>query len=142
MSNGTVTDTPTGFVINCPWKTIDKAIMVDLKATLASDRLARNVLSSRVAARSQSNLVAEQTFRLAKVGTGQLPLSYTFMGVPGNIFTIFASNYPVQLELTNEQGTLLLGNSMLMFVISAPLVSLKITNQQNLGDAECNIVHV
>jgi hypothetical protein len=140
MAGQNTVETPGGFVVNCPWKTLDKAVYVDLKATLASERVARNVLSVRNAAKSRNNLLLEQTVKLG-VPINGIPQSYELKGVAGNVMTIFASNYPVSLELTTETGTLLLGQNTL-FVITASIVGLKITNDQGLGDAECNIIHV
>lgn len=140
MAGENTTETPGGFVVNCPWKTLDKAVYVDLKATLASERLARNVLSVRNAAKSRNNLLLEQTVKLGKPTNG-IPQSYELQGVAGNVMTILASNYPVLLELVTETGSLLLGQNTL-FVITASIVKIKVTNSLGLGDAECNIIHV
>lgn len=135
-----VTETETGFVVMCPWKTLDKALIVDLKAYLASERFTRNVLTARVAARSESGILKEEVFILSKPVNG-VPVYRDFDPAPSNIALIVASNYPVEIQITNNSGTLNLGQNTL-FMVTAGVVKMRVSNTQGLGDAEINILSV
>lgn len=135
-----VTETPSGFVVNCPWKTLDKALIVDLKAYLASERFTRNVLTARVAAKSASGILKEEAFILSNP-VNSVPVYRDFEPAAGNIALIVASNYPVLIEVTTETGQLNLGQNTL-FVVTAPIVKVRISNTLGLGNAEVNVLSV
>lgn len=135
-----VTETPSGFVVTCPWKTLDKALIVDVKAFLASERFTRNVLTTRISAKSASGILKEEAFILSMPVSG-VPVFRDFEPAPGNIALLIASNYPVLLELTTETGSLSLGQNTL-FVITAPVVKVRISNTAGIGNAEVNVLSV
>lgn len=139
MNASVQTDTPGGFVCAQPWATVDKTLVVDVRAHLASVRYNRNVLSARAAAKSANNIALDQTFMLpANVGA---VARYEHLAAPGNVMTIISSNRPIHLILTRETGELDLGLQS-MFIISSPVVKLAFANTENKGNAEVNLIVV
>jgi hypothetical protein len=135
------TDTPNGFVCSAPWATVDRTLYVDLKAFLASVRTNRNVLSTRIAVKSKTNVAVDQTFLLPQVASGQLPAEYKYEAIPDNQMTIVSANRPVHLMLTTPNGILDLGQQTL-FVITSTIISLTFKNVENAGNAEVNLILV
>ena len=133
------TDTPSGFVCAMPWATVDRALVVDVKAYLASVRSNRNVLSTRFAARSKSNIAIDETFVLpASVGA---PAWRDFMAPADNVLCVVSANRPVHMILTRETGEIDLGLQTL-FVTSSPIAKIRFANTENLGNAEINLILV
>jgi hypothetical protein len=135
------TDTPSGFVCAAPWATVDRTLYVDVKAYLASVRYNRNVLSTRVGVKSKNNVALDQTFLLPKAGRQQANNAYEYRAVPNNQMVIVSSNRPVRIILTRESGVLDLGLQTIL-ILSSPIISLNITNTENIGDAEVNLIVV
>lgn len=135
------TDTPSGFVCAAPWTTVDRTLYVDVKAYLASVRYNRNVLSTRVGAKSKNNVAQDQTFLLPKAGAGQAPADYLYKGIANNQMTIVSSNRPIHVVLTRESGELDLGMQTIL-ILSSPIISLRFANTENAGDAEVNLIVV
>lgn len=135
------TDTPSGFVCSAPWTTVDRALYVDLKANLASVKYNRNVLSTRVGVRSKTNVALDQTFILPRASNHEANNSYEYRAVANNLMTIISANRPVRVVLVRESGELDLGLQSL-FVITSPIISVRFTNTENLGDAEINLISV
>lgn len=135
------TDTPSGFVCAAPWATVDRTLYVDVKAYLASVRYNRNVLSTRVGVKSKNNVALDQTFLLPKAGRQQANNAYEYRAVPNNQMVIVSSNRPVRIILTRESGVLDLGLQTIL-ILSSPIISLNITNTENIGDAEINLIVV
>lgn len=141
LSGMVQTDTPSGFVCAAPWATVDKTLFVDVKASLASVRVNRNVLTTRVAARSKNNVVLDQTFLLPKTLVGQALSEYEYKAVADNQMMIISANRPVSIILTTANGVLNLGLNTI-FIISSPVVSIKFANAENIGNAEINLIVV
>jgi hypothetical protein len=135
------TDTPSGFVCAAPWATVDRTLYVDVKAYLASVKYNRNVLSTRVGVKSKNNVALDQTFLLPKAGHQQANNAYEYRAVPNNQMVIVSSNRPVHIILTRESGVLDLGLQTIL-ILSSPIISLNITNTENIGDAEVNLIVV
>lgn len=135
------TDTPSGFVCAAPWATVDRTLYVDVKAYLASVKYNRNVLSTRVGVKSKNNVALDQTFLLPKAGYQQANNAYEYRAVPNNQMVIVSSNRPVRVILTRESGELDLGLQTIL-ILSSPMISLRITNTENIGDAEINLIVV
>lgn len=135
------TDTPSGFVCAAPWATVDRTLYVDVKAYLASVKYNRNVLSTRVGVKSKNNVALDQTFLLPKTGHQQANNAYEYRAVPNNQMVIVSSNRPVHIILTRESGVLDLGLQTIL-ILSSPIISLNITNTENIGDAEVNLIVV
>ena len=135
------TDTPSGFVCAAPWATVDRTLYVDVKAYLASVKYNRNVLSTRVGAKSKNNVALDQTFLLPAAGHQQANNAYEYRAVPNNQMVIVSSNRPVRIILTRESGVLDLGLQTIL-ILSSPIISLNITNTENIGDAEVNLIVV
>lgn len=141
MSNPQITDTPNGFVCVQPWAYVDKTLIVDLNVYLASVRQTRNILSTRNAVKSQSNIHEESSFILPKVADGVAPTEYEHTFKSGNLTVIFESNRPVRLIAKNTNGTIDLGLTTL-FVLTSSLISLKMVNEKNEGNAEVNLIAI
>lgn len=141
LSGVTQTDTTSGFVCAAPWVTIDKTLFVDVKASLASVRLNRNVLTTRVAAKSKNNVVLDQTFLLPKTNAGQAVTEHEYKAVADNQMIIVSANRPVHIVLTTANGVLDLGLNTI-FILSSPIVSIKFANAENIGNAEINLIVV
>lgn len=135
------TDTPGGFVCAAPWATVDRTLYVDVKAYLASVKYNRNVLSTRVAAKSKNNVAQDQTFLLPQSGDGQAPTEYLYKGIANNQMTVVSSNRPIHVVITRESGELDLGMQTIL-ILSSPILSLRFTNTENKGDAEVNLIVV
>ena len=135
------TDTPSGFVCAAPWATVDRTLYVDVKAYLASVKYNRNVLSTRVGAKSKNNVALDQTFLLPAAGHQQANNAYEYRAVPNNQMVIVSSNRPVRIILTRESGVLDLGLQTIL-ILSSPIISLNIMNTENIGDAEVNLIVV
>ena len=135
------TDTPRGFVCAAPWATVDRTLYVDVKAYLASVKYNRNVLSTRVGAKSKNNVALDQTFLLPAAGHQQANNAYEYRAVPNNQMVIVSSNRPVRIILTRESGVLDLGLQTIL-ILSSPIISLVVTNTENIGDAEVNLIVV
>ncbi len=135
------TDTPQGFVCAAPWATVDRTLYVDLRCYLASVRYNRNVLSTRIAVKSKTNVALDQTFVLPKAAPGAANSGYEYVAVPNSQTVIISSNRPVHLILVRESGRLDLGMQTL-FVTSSPIVKVIFANTENAGDAEINLIVV
>jgi hypothetical protein len=135
------TDTPSGFVCAAPWATVDRTLYVDVKAYLASVKYNRNVLSTRISAKSKNNVALDQTFLLPRASTNQANSEYEYKSVPNNQMTVISANRPVHIVLTRESGVLDLGLQT-VFIISSPIISVKFSNTENAGDAEVNLIVV
>ncbi len=135
-----ITDTPTGFQQTSPLQTIDSAMVLDLKCSMANDRMVRNVLSTRVGVRSATQVHHEISFTLAKVSSG--PNSAYTHALPAQAKSlVLVSNTEVQLSITNGNGTLILGTGT-MFVFTSNLTSVTATNTLNTETAEVSLVSI
>jgi hypothetical protein len=135
------TDTPGGFVCAAPWTTVDRGLYVDIKAYLASVKYNRNVLSTRLAVKSKTNVAKDESFVLPRAAKNQANTSYEFRATPLTQMCIISSNRAVNIVLVRETGELDLGQQTL-FIISSPIISVRFTNTENLGDAEINLISV
>ena len=124
-----------------PWTTVDRTLYVDLKAFLASVRYNRNVLSTRVAVKSKTNVALDECFILPKSGTTRPATGRRIDLVPGNAMTIVSANRPVGLKVSRESGELDLGTQTL-FIITSSIASLEFTNVVNEADVEINVITV
>lgn len=136
-----ITDTSSGFICAAPWATVDRTLYVDVKAYLAGVKYNRNVLSTRIAAKSKNNIALDQTFLLPKVDVNQAQTQYEYKASAKNQMTVVSSNRPVHMTLVKEGGTLDLGMQTI-FIITSPIVSVTFTNKENIGDAEINLIVV
>lgn len=136
----TIIDTPTGFQVVNPLQTIDSAMVIDLKCSMANDRMLRNILNTRVGVRSSTQVHHEISFTLTAVTSG-----------PNKTFThtlpaeakalVLISNREVQISVTNANGTLNMGVGT-MFVLTSNLISVTVTNTLNAGTAEVSLVSI
>lgn len=133
-----ITQTPNGFQCVSPWSSIDKTMMIDLKVYLASKRNTRNILSSRNGVKGQSNVYQDGGVILPRRESGPVT-EYVYTHPPANSATILVSNRPVRIKITNVNGQLDLG-MMPTFVMLGPLVSIYLANEENLYDAELNLI--
>lgn len=124
-----------------PWTTVDRVLYVDLKAFLASVRYNRNVLSTRIAVKSQTNVAIDETFVLPAMPKDKPSAKRKLDFVSGNQATIVSTNRPVHLVVTRESGTMDMGLQTL-FVITNSIIALEFENSQNLADVEINVVTV
>ena len=134
-------DTVNGFVSAAPWATAERTMYLDLKAYIAGVRYNRNVLSSRHAARSRTNVLTDQILALPAVPAGAQVSRHEFTAPANNTMTVISANRPVRLVLQRESGSLDMGLQSL-FVISSSVVSILLENSSNDGDAEINLLVV
>lgn len=140
MSTPIITDTPTGFQSVNALQTIDSAMVLDLKCSMANDRMLRNVLSTRVGVKSDTQVHHEVSFTLAAVTTP--PNNFYTHTLPTNAKAlVVVSNRGVQVSVTNGNGTLNLGVGT-MFVFTSNLTSVTVTNTENAGTAEVSLVSI
>jgi len=135
-----ITDTPTGFQQVNALQTIDSAMILDLKCSMANDRMLRNVLSTRVGVKSDTQTHHEISFILAAVTSG--PNNFLTHALPASAKAlVIVSNRDVQVSITNGNGTLNLGVGTL-FVFTSNLTSVTVTNTENAGTAEVSLVSI
>lgn len=131
-----ITDTPTGFQLANPVETLTKSIVLDLKCSVASARMLRNLLATRVGLRSPSNTYVNTSFTL----TSATPYTHTLPASATGL--VLVSNRKVQLTVTNANGTLNLGEGT-MFVFTSNLTLVSVANLQFAdGAAEVNLISI
>lgn len=132
---------PGATVCVSPWTTVDRTLYVDLKAFLASVRYNRNVLSTRIAVKSKTNVARDETFVLPVMPQGKAATKRRIELESGNQATIVSTNRPIHLIVSRETGVMDMGMQTL-FVATDSLVALEFENSLNQADVEINVITV